>query len=104
MATSTVVPLLDGSAAVVDVGRSAAAAAGLVDDDLPVGRVDEADPQPRRPSASRSRGRALGVDADQEPLGVEAEPDALEQAPATPAPSCRARCRRRSGAALIHSK
>ena len=104
MATATVVPLADGPAGVVEVGRPGWRTDGCTHDDLPLGRVDEADAEPVD-LGQPLRGRApLGVDADQEPLGVEAEPDALEQPLGRPASSSRARCRRRSGRASIHSK
>ncbi len=51
----------------------------LDDHDLAFGRIDEADAQPIGLTEPLGGRPPLGIDSNQEPLGVEAEPDALEQ-------------------------
>ena len=97
MAASTVVPLLDGLAGVVDRCAIGRGRDGDSHHDLAVGRLDEADPQPvdlgqavagRPPSVSTRISSRSASKPNQ---------TACEQPRASPGPSSRARCRSGSG-------
>ena len=93
---ATVSPLTDGSPRLVEVGDAAGAAAGSI---TTISQSAGSTKPMRRRSASASRSArraALGVDPDQEPLGVEAEPDRVGARPWRPGSSSRDRCRRRT--------
>ena len=74
VATSTVVPLADGRPAWFRTGDGTRRGR-LHHHDLPLRRVDEADAEAIGLGQPLARRAPFGVDADQEPLGVEPEPD-----------------------------